>query len=360
MSWWTTTLRHADFRLDDTQQMVSDTFAALLEERCQPERVRAAEVSGVDLGLWRELQALRPVAMSIAEDRGGDGAGLVEAVLGAEQVGRRLAPIPYVEAIAAARLLAEGDGGGALPWIDEVLAGDRIVVPALHPGRPGCSQLVPYVAAADGVLGLCGDELVVITVEEPPERVANQACSALGWFDLVAARGERIVLASGPEAVRAFERLGREWKLMMAGALTGVARASLDIAVEHATSRVAFGVPIGSFQAVAHPLVDVAMAAEGAERMVRKAAWWADVEPEKKRYLVPMAYLAAAEAASLATRVGVHTLGGVGFTVESDVEMYFRRAKGWPLVAGDPQRELDAIADVLCAADALGDVEVAG
>lgn len=184
--------------------------------------------------------------------------------------------------------------------------------------------------------------------------VVNQAGSPLAWWTLCEGGTSREVLLSGNAAVEAFERARREWRLLMAGALVGLAQRSLEIAVEHARERIAFGVPIGSFQAVAHPLVDVAMATEIARRISWKAAWWADEDAATERHLIPMAYLAAEEAAVLATTVGVHTLGGVGFTTESDLELYFRRAKGWALVAGDPQSELDEIAAALYGRDPHG------
>jgi alkylation response protein AidB-like acyl-CoA dehydrogenase len=103
-------------------------------------------------------------------------------------------------------------------------------------------------------------------------------------------------------------------------------------------------VSIASFQAVSHPLVDVAMAVTGTRRLVWKAAWFADNEPGQAHGLIPMAYLTAVETGTKAPTVGVHVQGGLGFTVESDMHLFFRRAKGWTLVAGDPAHELVAIA----------------
>lgn len=182
---------------------------------------------------------------------------------------------------------------------------------------------------------------------EKPRQVSNQGRAPLAWWDLAGPGVTCDVIASGPAAVAAFGEAQRDWRLLMAGALVGMTDGALRIGVEHAKERIAFGVPIGSFQAVAHPLVDVAMDLEVARRVTRKAAWWADVDPGLERQLIPMAYLYAEEAAVRSATVGVHTLGGVGFTVESDEQLYFRRAKGWTLAAGDPQSELDAIADGL-------------
>jgi alkylation response protein AidB-like acyl-CoA dehydrogenase len=121
----------------------------------------------------------------------------------------------------------------------------------------------------------------------------------------------------------------------------------LDLAVQYAKDRMAFGVPIGTFQAIAHPLADVASAVEGARHLVWKAAWLADHEPERAPVEMEMAYLHACRTADRATKVGIHTQGGFGFTLESDMQLYFRRAKSAALLAGDPRARLAAIADLL-------------
>jgi alkylation response protein AidB-like acyl-CoA dehydrogenase len=333
--------RQADYALSEEQEALRDAFASFFERECPSDLVRAAEPSGFDGPLWARLADMRAVAMGLPEDATGDGAGLVDLSLVAEEFGRRVAPVPLVEAIVAARLLA-GWTSVAPEWLTEAASGSRLLTLALHPGAG--AQLVPAAAIADGVVGLLGDELVLTYSGTRPEPVPNQGHAPVAWWDLDAAR-DRIVIDSGPDGAACFDRAKREWKLLMAAALVGMARAALDIGVEHARGRIAFGAPIGTFQGVSHPLADVAGAVDTARRLVRKAAWFADHEPDANRHLVPMAYLYAEESAMRAAVVGVHVLGGVGFTVESDQQLYFRRVKGWTLLAGDPQATLAEIAD---------------
>jgi alkylation response protein AidB-like acyl-CoA dehydrogenase len=337
-----TTLRRADYGISEEQEALRDAFASFFERECPSERVRAAEPTGFDPDLWRRLTDMRAVAMGLPEAAGGDGAGLVELSLVTEEFGRRLAPVPLIEAIVAARLLAQ-EAPAAADWAADAASGVRLVTLALHPG-PG-PQLVPAGAVADAVVGLVGDEVVLTPLTPHPPAVANQGYAPIAWCDLGAAGAGRVALGSGSEAVALFEQARREWKLLMAAALVGMARATLDIGVEHAKSRVAFGAPIGTFQAVSHALADVSMAVDTARRLVHKAAWYADYEPGTNRQLVPMAYLYGEQSAMRAATVGVHVLGGVGFTVESDQQLYFRRVKGWTLVAGDPKATLAEIAE---------------
>lgn len=337
------TLRRADFSLSEEQEAVRATFRAALERTCPIERVEAAAAGnppGYDEKLWRQLLDMRIVAMGVPEAAGGDGAGLTELVLVAEQQGAFLAPVPLVEAVVSGRLLARcGD-----EWLADVVEGNRLATVALHPRGNGVAQLVPGGAIADGVIGLVGDELVLAPRARAARAVANHGSAPLALWDPDEAGADRRVLASGPEGVELFERAVGEWKLLTAAALVGLAGAALRRAVDFATNRVAFGVSIASFQAVSHPLVDVAIAVTGTRRLVWKAAWYADHDSAGARELIPMAYLAAVEAGTKAPTVGVHVQGGLGFTVESDMHLFFRRAKGWTLVAGDPADELDAIA----------------
>jgi alkylation response protein AidB-like acyl-CoA dehydrogenase len=333
--------RQANFTLTEEQEAVRDAFASFFERECPTDLVRAAEPSGFDERLWARLADIRAVAMGLPEEAKGDGAGLIDLSLVAEECGRRVAPVPLIEAVVAARLLA-GWASAAPEWLADAAAGSRLLTLALHPGAG--AQLVPAAAVADAVIGLLGDELVLTYSGSRPEPVPNQGHAPIAWWDLDTAK-ERVVVYSGPDAAAGFDRAKREWKLLTAAALVGMARAALDIGVEHARGRVAFGARIGTFQGVSHPLADVAGAVDTARRLVHKAAWFADNELDANRQLVPMAYLYAEESAMQAAVVGVHVLGGVGFTMESDQQLYFRRVKGWTLVAGDPKATLAEIAD---------------
>lgn len=339
-------LNHADFSLGEEQRALREAVRSFLARECPPERVRAAEPLGFDEKLWNQFNDMRAVAMGVPEAAGGDGAGLVELVLVAEEVGRTVAPVPFVESAVAARLLARC-GAPARSWCDAAIAGTKLVTLALRPVRGGWPQLVPAGAAADAVVALLEDELVVVTRGAPSDHVANQGFAPLAWLDIDDAATTVTAIASGPEAVVSFGVAVREWKLLMAAAQVGIAAGALPLAVEFASNREAFGVPIATFQAIAHPLADRYIGVVGARRLVWQAAWFADHEPDTFRHLVPMAFVYAARVAIETATTGVHTQGGLGFTVESDMQLYFRRAKGWANVLGDPSRQLQDIADEL-------------
>jgi alkylation response protein AidB-like acyl-CoA dehydrogenase len=158
--------------------------------------------------------------------------------------------------------------------------------------------------------------------------------------------GTRTPLATGAVARRLFESARRDWRILTAAALVGVSQRALEIAVEYAKVRHAFGVPIGTFQAISHPMADTEMAVETARRLARKAAWHVDHEEPAVAPLDSMALLHASETATKASHLAIHVLGGIGFTLEADAHLCFRKAKGYVLCGGDPKAELLRIADV--------------
>ncbi len=330
-------IRRADFSLSDEQEALRGAFRAFFEQQCPTERVRAAEPLGWDPELWGQLHDLRPAAMGVPAARGGDDAGLVELAIVAEESGRHAAPVPLPETMVVARLLARIDGDAARAALDRILDGAPATI-AVARTAPG-PQLVPAGAIAPIVVGRRDDAMVLLGDADGRPAVRNLASAPLAWVDLA----DGVEVLAGEHARACFAVAKDEWRVLTAAALVGVGDAAEQLGVQYAKDRTAFGAPIGSFQAIAHPLVDVAIALEGARRLVYQAAWFADHEPDALGVRPSIAFVAAADAAERAGTVAIHTQGGFGFTLESDVQLYFRRAKGWSLVLGDRRSELRRI-----------------
>jgi alkylation response protein AidB-like acyl-CoA dehydrogenase len=328
-------LRRSDFSLSEEQVALRDSFRSFFAKECPPSRVRTAAGTGFDAALWNQLVELGLPGMGVASDLGGDGGSLVDVAVAFEEIGRALAPVPAVENCVAARRMAAL--GGELDFASD------IVTLALYPARTGIDVLLPSGAVATRVLALVDDRLVLAPLGSSGARVENLGDSPAQWW--TPSLDDAVVLATSRDAEQELRIARLEWQLMTAAMLVGAAEAALDLAVQYANDRVAFGVPIGTFQAVAHPLVDVATAVRGAERLVWKACWFREHEPDAQPELTALAYLYAAETASLASKTGIHVQGGLGFTLESDMQLYFRASKTWTLMGGDPQRSLDDIAD---------------
>jgi len=329
---------------DDQEQLVA-AFEIFFSKEAPPSRVRQAEPLGFDAELWAKLGELGVPMMGVPEGAGGGGASLLDVVLLAEQFGASLAPVPFVEAAVTARLLA-AVGTPARELLDAMaVSPPAIGAVALRPAVDGLARLVPAGAVADVVVGIDGGDLVAVV--SPPDGLAPGNLGTGPVADRSLRAGARHVLATGAGA-SAFHRTALdEWRVLTAGALVGLAGAALRIGVAYAKSRHQFGVPIGSFQSIARDLADAATAVDGARLLAREAAWAAVEAADEFEKLASMAFLFAARTAQQAAGVGLHVHGGYGYMLEYDIGMYYRRAKAWPLAAGDPRRGVQHLADTL-------------
>jgi alkylation response protein AidB-like acyl-CoA dehydrogenase len=324
--------------LTEEQEAVREVFAALFAKESSPERVRAVEPIGHDPALWGHLIATGALGVAVPEADGGGGAGLLEVALIAEEAGRRLAPVPFAEPVSAARLLA-ACGAGEL--LEQALAGDALVSLATNPAALA-DQILADGAVADVVLALDDDRLVAVSRPEDVRHLSN-----LGSLPLARWQGatSTTVLAVGEAASRLHSRAVDETRVLRAAALIGLAAEAIDIGAAYARERRAFSVPIGSYQAVAHPLADALVAKDGGQLLVWKACWAADAGEAEAPALATMAFAFAADTAYHAAQHSLHLHGGYGFMAEYDIQLYFRRAKAWATALNDPRRELGVIAD---------------
>jgi alkylation response protein AidB-like acyl-CoA dehydrogenase len=338
-------LRRQDLSLDADQQAVRQGFGEFFAKEVPSSVVRAAEPLGFDADLWLRVVDMGVAAMGLPESAGGDGATLVDLALVAEEHGRVVAPVPLVAHVVATRLLARA--GAAADVVAAAAAGERLVTLALQPVVGAARQLVPDAAIARDVLAWSAEGgLSLHTAKHPAAHVPNQGSTPLAWWDPQAA-GQGVRLASGPEAERLFRTAVAEWKLLTAAALVGIADTALHLGVEFAKTRRTLGVPIGSLQGVAFPLADVMTELSGARHLVWKAAWYAEHEPLARPDLPLAAFVQAAHAVTESAWVSAHVQGGLGFTTEADISLYFLRAKGWSVLGGSPGRDCQQIAAAL-------------
>jgi alkylation response protein AidB-like acyl-CoA dehydrogenase len=320
-----------DLNPSDEQQQLIDAFCAFYTKESPGERVRAVEPLGHDPELWSRLRELGALDMAVDEGAGGWGASLLDLALVAEQHGRHVAPAPLVEAQVAARLLSRADTAPAGEALGRALAGGLTTV-ALHPPRAGVLTLVPSGAVADEVVFVDGGRLWCMTIGDGARPVANIGSMPVADVTVDGAAE----MASGDAAAALFELALDEWLVLMANAMVGLGSRALEMGVEYTRERHAFGVPIGSFQAVAHGLADAATALEGGRLLAREAAWSAGEDPGRRRQLAALACGFATDAARQASDRSLHYHGGYGFMLEYDVQLYFRRATAWPAVFGEP------------------------
>jgi alkylation response protein AidB-like acyl-CoA dehydrogenase len=320
-----------DLALSEEQQELISAFAGLFGRTSFPEQVRAAEPAGFDASLWHRLTETGVLAMAVPEQQLGWGASMLDLGLVAEEAGRWLVPAPVIECQITARLLAKAGSAFALETLTSVLAGTRLVTLALRPPRSGVATLVPGGAVCDALVVLEDEHLVLVpTRAERRHPVANLGSAPLADVSL----GGGTELASGAAASDAFESALDEWLVLTASALVGMGTASHEIVCRYTAERRAFGGVIGGYQGVAHPLAEDATRLDGARLLARKAAWALDTSDQRAPELAALAFAYASRTAERATYRAIHFHGGYGFMLEHDVQLYYRRARGWARVWG--------------------------
>lgn len=330
-----------DLRLSPEQDQLVEAFGNLYAKHSAPEQVRAAEPGGFDPQLWARLGEMGVVAMAVDEATGGWGASFLDLALVAELQGRQVAPVPVIEAQTTARLLANL-GAVAEETLAAVLAGERLVTFSPLPARHGVAGMVPAGSIADEAIVLDAGRLLLVPLADRRTSVEN--LGAMPVAD-VAIPADATVLAEGARAREAYDRAVDEWMALTGAALVGIAARAVEIGVAYVTEREAWGVPIGSFQAISHPLADSATAVDGARLLAHEAAWAVDEEPGRAAELAAMAFAFGYETARDATYRSLHFHGGYGFMMEYDIQLYYRRARSWANVFGDPADAYQRVAD---------------
>ncbi|MDT7734009.1 MAG: hypothetical protein QOE12_1183 [Mycobacterium sp.] len=336
-------LRRIDYSLTDDHQALQAAYRNFFKTHCSIETVRAAEETGFDKSLWERLCGMGATTMALPDSVGGDGATLVDLTLVAEEIGRSLAPVPWIDHVCSARLLARL--GSVEP---DVVSGRQLVAfDAQHDNVPG-PRLISTGSIADHVIVRDGEDVVRLGFDTRPTKVDNIGRLPMAWVDPADA-GSRVVLASGPVGLVQYQRALDEWRVLMAAALTGLVEETMTIAAEFAKTRYTLGVPISTLQGISHPLANIAITVQGGRNLARRAAWFLDNEPDERPELAAAAFVFIAEEASKAATMAVHVQGGLGVSAEAAATAYLVRARGWTLAGGDPAASARHIGELVAA-----------
>lgn len=337
-----------DLTLGVEQEAVRDAIRGVLADRQPPARVR--QVMGgeppVDQDLWRDAAGLGWFGLSVPEAAGGAGYGVPEAMLLFQELGRAVAPGPWLGTVLMARALAGMPSGRTL--LGELLAGRHLVAvvddpaDALGAGTTldGASGFVLDAAGADLVLILGRDRVAAVGAGE--RGVALESAPSMDptrRIGRLTAAGAPVIVLGRDAACRR-----REGAIFVAAEALGVAERTLELSVEYAKVRRQFGRPIGTFQAIKHRCADMAVRAEVARSSVTYAAVALDEEGGGALRHVAMAKALAGSAAIANATDNVQNHGGMGYTWESDAHLYLKRARLLEHCFGTRTAHLDALA----------------
>ncbi|HEX7409998.1 MAG TPA: acyl-CoA dehydrogenase family protein [Candidatus Binatia bacterium] len=337
-----------DASLTEEQEALRDSVARLAADLA-PQSPAQLPPEGSGRTEWAQLGQMGLLGMRIPESAGGMPFSGVEAVLAAEELGKRLVPLPFIgSAICSSDLLA---AAGASTELLESLASGRVrLAPVLDPtlarlafrGEPGVAW---EARGADAGLVIDRDSMRLAAVR--PQVVRLNAVDLTRELRVVNAAAEAVDIGDLGAALPA-DAVDRALALTLAaicGDLVGVMQAALDLSVAYVSTRVQFGVPVGTFQAVQHMAAEAQVSVEAA----RGLAWYAGWAVEELD--APEALLAArtakaycSEHAREVTETALQLHGGVGFTWEHMTHLLVRRALIGRQTLGDEHAQLDAIA----------------
>ncbi len=330
-----------DFGLTDDQRDIQRTARDLLAERATFARVREhAEAGTTDTALWTELCELGWPGIAISEEYGGQGLGVIELAVLCEELGRVVAPVPFLgSAMAACVIEQAGTREQRERWLPGLASGETIG--ALAGASDGTAELVVSGAEA-GVIVLVEDDgsgriVTPAEAEVTPVAAIDPTRSAAR---VSAADGAGEALEDGcPGLGRALVAVSAE--------LVGVSERALEMTVAYVKDRKQFGVPVGAYQAVSHRCAQMLLDTEQARSTTAFAAWSADANPDGLAEAAAMAKAAASSAGREVTAGAIQMHGGIGFTWEADVHWLFKRAQLDAALLGGAGRHRARVAAIL-------------
>ncbi|MGB3438362.1 MAG: acyl-CoA dehydrogenase family protein [Actinophytocola sp.] len=316
-----------NFDLDQEHLDLADAARDFLSASASPAAARAMLDDGAGVRPGRaELVKSGFATITIPDRAGGGGGGLLDLAVVAEQAGRLLAGRSLVTFARAAVLLGGDDTRLA------AIAGGELAVAVVDDDGPVLDAVGAdtFLALRDGAL-VCGPG--VVTARDPIDPTRGLGDVTLG------ATTELV-----PDATDRWRRGERVGRTILAAEGLGAASRVLEIGVEYAIERRAFGRAIGSYQAVKHLLVDTYVEVEQLRSLVWWAAWAADNAPDELPIASAAAKAAAATTLEHAAETVIQVHGGIGFTWEHDAHLYWRRAKVDRFVLGDDVSAYDEVA----------------
>jgi len=373
-----------DFAFSDEQEMLRTAARDLLGKASPSSVVRKLMETpdAYDGDLWKKLAGQGWTALGIPEEYGGFGTFL-DLIVVLEETGRVLLPGPYFETMAMAvpALLEAGSDAQKKEVLTAIAAGEaRATLAFTEPsGRwdaegvtltatksgdgwklDGTKLFVPGAGVADYMVvpartrGTGEEGITLFLVKGRPAGMSVTVMKTMDmthkWyevkFDGVQLAGDALM----GEADRGWAPLRRalDWgTAALCAEMVGGAQKVLDDSVEYAKTRQQFGKPIGIYQAVSHKLADMLLEVESAKSVTYYAAWAVEADAPDRALACSIAKAYTSDAYRDATGKGIQVHGGIGFTWEHDMHLYFKRAKASEVTLGDPTFHRELVAQAL-------------
>ena len=334
-----------NFDLSEDQRLLQQTVAQFLEKECPPPVMRKIFEgdTGFDPALWKGMVELGIGGLHISESYGGAGLEVIDLALAAETLGYAAAPGPFLgHALASLAIQLGGSDEQKKNWLPRLASGDAIGTIALgetdgawQPEQwtakatgklTGRKQYVPYANLAEVVVvGVAGGGLVLVE-----RSAAGVEVSPFGGVDrsrrLDTLDFDGVAFEPLPEGRAVASRVRDAGLVLIAADAFAAGSRLVDMSVEYAKNREQFGVTIGHFQALKHQLANMAVEIEPARALFWYAAHAFDHIPGEAERAAAIAKAHCTDGAMRVARSAVEAHGGIGFTWECDVQIWFKRA----------------------------------
>jgi len=354
-----------NFDFSDELHLLRDQARQFLRDNCPPARARSVMMGtqSHDATLWQQVAAMGWTGTTIPEQYEGSGLGHLGLCVLAEELGYAIAPLPFSSTLylAAEALLLAGTEEQKSKWLPRLATGQAIGTFALSEGLNHCSASqvraqfeggrlsgvkmpVPdgsladfaiVVARSDSGPGLCLVELKGDGVGSKPVATLDPSRP---HAQLTFTRASAEPVGRPGDGEKLLDALYDRAAVLFSFEQLGGAQAALDMAKAYALDRYAFGRPIGSFQAIKHKLADVFVAVELARSNAYYGAWALSRNAPELPVAAATARACATDAYWLAAKENIQVHGGIGFSWESDCQLYYRRAKLLALTIGNASR----------------------
>jgi alkylation response protein AidB-like acyl-CoA dehydrogenase len=379
-----------DFGFSQEQELLRQTARSFLEKECPSGFVRRMmdDPAGTTDEFWGKLAELGWLGLIYPEADGGMGLGLVDLTVVLEEMGRAVMPGPFFSTVLLGGLAIREAGSDAQrqAWLPRIAGGEARVTLALLEESARWDAAGVEVAAKPGKTGgfvLSGTKLFVpdghsadllVVAARTAKPTKDDPSHGVSLF-LVPADRKGVVTTLLPTmdqtrklAEVAFRRvevgadallgpLHQGWPILarvldratvaLCAEMCGGAQKVLDLSTEYAKMRVAFGKPIGTYQAVKHKCADMLVAVENAKSITYYAAWAADQDAPDAPLAAAMAKAFVSDAYRKVAGDGIQVHGGIGFTWEHDMHLFFKRAKGSEVAFGDATLHRERVARLL-------------
>jgi len=376
-----------DIGFSEEQELLRDTARKFLDSECPTKFVREmmATEHAVTDAFWRQLAENGWLGITYPEAEGGSGLGLVDLVVLMEEIGRAVMPGPYPATVllGGAAIAAVGSPEQRREWLPRIAGGEVKATLALTEPNArwdaagitatarearggftltGAKMFVPDAHLADvliiaarsrdgstmedGVsLFLVPKDAAGLTIRRLPSvDETRKLCEVT--LENVAVPGSAL-LGELHQGWAPLQRVIDRAAVALSAEMCGAAQRVLDMTVDYAKLRVAFGKPIGTYQGVKHKCADMLVEIENAKSLTYYAAWAVDEGEADAPLAVSMAKAAASDAGRKVCAAGIQLHGGIGMTWEHDLQLYLKRAKADEVMFGDATWHRERIARLM-------------